>query len=281
MYDLEKFIGQIEDDEEDKDTLEYLKKLYVNHDDGADSRTWVWSRYVFSTNVNGESFWSIGFEYMYELIKLLGNKEQYDKFSFEQIENLLDNDNEIQALLKTTSESEYVTLKEILTLKEPVKKALYDYMKGKLAMKKPTNFSDDNRNVEYTELTPNSFSAENGQYAARNVLFNNLKVDKVEILGDIEEGLKTLNNISEQYKDQDLKKICVEMLVSEDFSDWDENATTYEKCDKLLKGDVQMIYINGDEMKIWFNTTHDDAFGGHNPVLYLYTEIGRKSIEVE
>lgn len=266
-------------------SIQELKQLYINKNENVDNEIRGWSKSVFGVNTNGDTFWSIGVDYIYELVKLLGNKEIYDKFSIEQIENLLDNENYIQELLKTTNKSEYIKLKEILTLNDSVKKMLYDYIKNKLLQVKLEQWRknlNNNSNVEYTELNPNSFSIDkNGRYLAKNILFNSLKVSEMQILGDINEGLKTLNNISEQYKGKDLKKICVEMLVNGDFFDWDENTITYEKCDKLLTGEIQAININDNEMEIWFNTTFADAFGGHNPVLSLYAEKERKSIGIQ
>lgn len=266
-------------------SIEELKKLYIDKDENVDNEIRGWSKSIFGVNTNGDSFWSIGTDYVYELIKLIGNTKNYDKFSIEQIESLLDNESYIQELLKTTSNDEYAKLKEILSLNDSVKKMLYDYIKSKLLKIKleqwRNNLNKDN-NIKYTELNTSSFfTDEYGRYIAKNVLFNNLKISEIEILGDINEGLKTLNNISEQYKDQDLKKICVEMLVNGDFSDWDENTTTYEKCNSLLTDEIQLINVIDNEMEMWFDTTNTDAFGGHNPVLSLYTEKERKSIGIQ
>ena len=113
-------------------SIEELKEAYINKNENAENETRGWSLSLFGVNINGDTFWSIGIDYMYELIKLLGNKEVYDKFNIEQIENLLENENFIQKLLDTTNNSEYTKLKEILTLKDSVKKMLYDYIKSKL-----------------------------------------------------------------------------------------------------------------------------------------------------
>lgn len=265
-------------------SIEELKELYKNQNGNVDNETLWWSKSVFGVNTKGDAFWSIGIDYMYELVKLLGNKGIYDRFSIDQLCNLLDNEKYIQELLDKTSDSEYIKLKEILALSDAVKKVLYNYIKSKLLQIKSEEWENGlnkHVNVEYTKLTHNSFTTnENGRYVAKNVLFNNLKVDEIEILGDISVGLKTLDDISEQYKDFDLKRMCVEMLMKGDVSDWDDNATSFDKCYELISNKIDNIVIYNNVMDLHFNTDNE-AFGGHTPVLNLTTEKDKKSVFFE
>lgn len=266
--------------------IEELKELYINNNENVDSETRGWVNSIFGVNTNGDSFWSIGIDYMYELIKLLGNKKVYDKFNIEQLENLFDNEKYIQELLNVTNDSEYIKLKEILSLNESVKKMLYDYIKSKLLKIKLETWRNNlkvnsQENIIYAELKPEKFSFEDGIYVAENVLFKGLEVDKIEILDNLEDGLNTINSINQQYKDIDLKNMCIELLVNGDYSDWEEDATSYDKCIKLLTGKIQYISIYNGKMAIWFNTTSSHSFGGHNPVLTLYANKEYKFVGIE
>lgn len=64
-------------------SIEELKKLYIDKDENVDNEIRGWSKSIFGVNTNGDSFWSIGIDYVYELIKLIGNTKNYDKFSIE------------------------------------------------------------------------------------------------------------------------------------------------------------------------------------------------------
>ncbi len=267
-------------------SIEELKELYISKSENIDWETQVWCKSLMNNKPDG-NFGPIGANVLCDLIKLLGNTENYDKFSIEQIENLIDNEQEIKELLKNTNETDYSKLKELFNANDFVKEKTYECIKENLLELKLKQWREslkDNakEGIIYRELNRYSFLTDkDGNYVAKNVLFNNLKVDKVEILGDIDIGLNTIENIIEKYKNTDLKKLCVEMLVNGDFSDWDENTTTFEKCNNLLTDEIQLINVIDNEMEMWFNTTDADAFGGHNPVLSLYTEKERKSIGIQ
>ena len=264
--------------------IEEIKKAYISKDENANRKAKAWIEiYIFGTNTNGESFWSIGISYVSELLNLLGDKEEYDKFSINGIIEIINNEKYLQELLETTSDSEYTKLKEILTLNEPVKKMLYDYIKNKITEYFDEEIKEnlDELNVAYHELNENSFHTDiNGKYIANNVLFSNLKINQIEIHGDINKGLTTLQSFIKEYKDEDLKKLCVESLMMDNFiSDWDDNAKTFEGCYKLIDEKIYNIEINNEEIEIWFGTI-DEAFGGHTPVLYLNIDSKEKSIEL-
>lgn len=265
-------------------SIEEVKDAYVKKDEYANHKAKVWSEgYVFGVNTNGESFWSIGVSYISELLSLLGNKEKYDKFSISEIIEIIDNEDYVQDLLKTTSNSEYTKLKEILTLSDSVKKVFYTYVKNKLMeyLSKQKKFNLNESNKIYHELSDDSFCiGANGEYVASNVLFNNFKVDKIEISGDVNKGFATLQTFIEKYKDEDLKKICVELLMADNsISDWDDNATSYEGVYRLLSEKIYYIGIEDSNIEIWFGT-NNSAFGGHSPVLYLDSVETKKSVEL-
>jgi len=122
----------------------------------------------------------------------------------------------------------------------------------------------------YTNIKEEDFILESDEYyIAHNALFLNLKVEKIELFGTLQNGMETLKKIEQNYSNVDLKKLCADLIVS-DNSDWDERITTSEEVIKYLK-DIVYITINKNELSIWFNTTESDLFGGHNPVLYLYS----------
>lgn len=262
-----------------------LKELYVTKNEDADRAARTWSESLFGVNINGDSFWSIGIDYITELIKLLGITEKYDLLNIQGIKNILDNEDAINSMLDVTNSSKFLKLKEIMSLNDSVKIMIYDYIKGIIEKKEAKENMLNSINVSnsgaYTELNENSFSEdENGVYVAKNIALNNLKIEKIEILGERLTGLDTLKNIIEQYKDIDLKKICVEMLVNGGFSDWDENTNTFENCVKLLSDKCYMTVFD-NEMDISFNTANSDSFGGHNPVLTLYSDKKNRSIGIE
>ena len=58
-------------------SIEELKKLYIDKDENVDNEIRGWSKSIFGVNTNGDSFWSIGIDYVYELIKLIGNTKNY------------------------------------------------------------------------------------------------------------------------------------------------------------------------------------------------------------
>lgn len=264
--------------------IKEIKEAYINKDENASHKAKVWSKvYIFGENVNGESFWSIGISYVSELLNLLGNKKIYDKINVDDITQIIDNENYIQELLKETDKSEYIKLKEILTLNNSVKKMLYDYIKNKISKNFPKQMekNSNDSNIIYHELSNNSFHIDTDRnYIANNVLFNNFKINKITITGDINKGLITLQNFIKNYKDKDLKKMCVEALMIDDFiSDWDDNATSYDGCYNLFTNKVLNININDTEIEIWFGTV-EDAFGGHTPVMYLSIDKAKKSAEL-
>lgn len=255
--------------------IEEIKELYINNNPEADIRAELWSKNLFGVNVNGETFWSIGIDYISELIKLLGHTENYDKLSIEAIEQILNDEIEIKEMLNKVNPNDFNKLNEVLTLTDTVKDMLCKYIITKITEKKlkiwrenlRTNSENSLTEIEYLELTKNSFKQESERkYVANNVVFCNLKIEKVELLGELELEFETLTKVKQLYGDKDLKKMCIEGIVR-DCSDWDDRITTEEEVSKFLTDVALLMDVYNGHADIWFNTTESDLFGGHNPKL--------------
>lgn len=251
--------------------LEQLKELYINNSENIDKETMWFCKDMFSKRMN-PNFGPIGINYLYELIKLLGYTKKYDKINIEDIENLIDNEAEILEMLKNTNNNEYSRIKELFNANNYVKEKTYECIKENLLQyrleqwRNKLNSNNTNTNIEYSELTKNSFKNNDGRYVAENVLFCNLKIEEVNLYGDLDAGYETIMKVKQLYGNQDLKKMCVKGIV-EDCSDWDDRITTEDEVSNFLTGTVLLMDICNGELGLWFNTTEDDLFGGHNPKL--------------
>lgn len=261
-------------------SIEKLKELYINKSNDIDNETRYFCKCVFGDQMD-PNFGPIGLDYLYELIKLLGYTENYNNFNIDEIENLIGNDSEILKMLENTNENEYPRLREFFNASNIVKEKTYECIKNKLLQYKLELWrSNLNKiDIKYYELTTNSFKEEEGIYIAKNVLFHNLKAEKIEMFGNLQNGMETLKKIEQNYVDVDLKKLCADLIVR-DNSDWDDRITTSDEVIKYLE-DLVYITINKNELSIWFNTTEADLFGGHNPVLYLYSDKDYKFVGME
>lgn len=252
-------------------SIEELKESYINNGDNIDNETLYLCKVIFGDRMDA-NFGPIGLNYLYELIKLLGYTKNYDKFNIEQIENLIDNETDIMEMLKNTNDNEYLKIKELFSANNFVKEKTYECIKEKLLQYKleqwrnNLNKNNKNNNVEYSELIKNSFKQEEGKYVANNVVFCNLKIEKVELFGELDFEFETLIKVKQLYGDKDLKKMCVEGIVR-DCSDWDDRITNEEEVSEFLTDVALSMDIYEGHVDIWFNTTESDLFGGHNPKL--------------
>lgn len=133
-------------------SIEELKELYINKNENVEWETHVWCKSIFGDKMDA-NFGPIGISVLCDLIKLLGNTENYDKFSIEQIENLIDNEHEIKELLKNTNEKEYSKLKELFSANDFVKKKTYECIKEKLLEYKLNQWRNNlNKNIVKADL---------------------------------------------------------------------------------------------------------------------------------
>ncbi len=258
-------------------SIEEIKELYINNNPEADLKAESWSINLFGDNISGETFWSIGIDYVSELIRLLGHTKNFDKLSIEEIEKLLNDDKQIKEMLNKVNLNDYKKLNEILTLNETVRSMLCQYIVNKIAWRKKLKAYSENSmleieysipEIEYSELTKEKFffDDESDFYVAENIIFLGLKIERVEILGNLDEEYETIEKVNKLYKDVNLTEMCVQEIVK-DCSDWDDRITTEVETSKLLTGDAFLMEVFEGELGIWFNTTDNTSFGGHNPKL--------------
>lgn len=261
--------------------LKKIKELYANGDKNADFEANDWSHILFGENINGDDFWSIGKDYVYEILKLLGYTNSYDKIEIKDIKELIGNEENVKLLLSKVGENEFLKIRDILSLNESLKKCIFDYIDGKFVKLLSTiqEKKEDNLRIEFKELDKNEFENNGAFYVGKNFNYHNLKALKIEIMDELENGIITLNEIDKKYQNDNFINICSELIVKE-CSDWDDRITSSDEVVKFLLDEVY-ITVYDKKIEIWFNTSESDLFGGHNPVLELHSDKDFKCVSME
>lgn len=264
--------------------LKKIKELYTEDNKDADFEANNWSYLFFGENVNGEDFWSIGKDYVYEIIKLLGHTKNCDKLEPKEIKALINNEKEIISLLSKGEANDFPKVRDILSLDDSLKKYIFDYIDGKFvkllsACQLDTLDKEENLKTNYKELDKKEFESNGAFYVGENFNYHNLKALKIEIMDELENGIVTLNEIDKKYQNDNFISLCSELIIK-DCSDWDDRITTSDEVVKFLSDEVY-ITVHSKMIEIWFNTSDSDLFGGHNPVLELHVDKDFKCVSME
>ena len=265
--------------------LTNLKELYVSNSEEADTNAQSWSSLLFGQNINGDDFWSIGKDYISNIIMLLGHTKKYDKLDVKKKKKLFKDESEINKLLNNDASKDFNKLRDILMLNDAVKKAIFDYIDNKLFKLLSYVQSNDDikqaniQQIEYRNLNEEAFDYNGTFYVGENIKYHNLKAIKIEIMDELESGLVTLNEIDKKYLNDNFINLCSELIIK-DCSDWDDRITTSDEVVKFLSDEVY-ITVHSKMIEIWFNTSDNDLFGGHNPVLELHVDKDFKCVSME
>ena len=227
-------------------SIEELKELYINKNENVEWETHVWCKSILGDKMDA-NFGPICIIVLCDLIKLLGNTENYDKFSIEQIENLIDNEHEIKELLKNTNEKEYSKLKELFSANDFVKKKTYEYIKEKLLEYKLNQWKNNlNKNITKADLIDGQLVINklNNNDIIKIKMFGKEKEIKVFSTGDnkydesgnlktnenfqlTNEEIDMLNWFINNVKIEDYKKEIVD-YCNEEYSSWQYSDGTTE-----------------------------------------------------
>lgn len=219
-----------------------------------------------------------------EMIWLLCYIENYEKLSIEHVIELLSNQEAINKILKQTNKK-FGRIESFISANKITADLLYDNILELInsAEKSLADEIYDNILVEennYQTIEKELFKFNGTFFEAQYVIFCGLKVEQLNVMCDLDEGLKILYEINKKYENSDIRMECAHLLMEDGYAtEWDESITTKEEAYKTMD-QIMEINVLDESIRIWFETT-DSYYGGHNPILELYLKTDYKCAGVE
>ena len=255
-----------------KDVFEYLKEnkiVFPNKNEFDIAIKYVYFNSFFQY-LNNKSLDFVNFGN--DAIQFLYLKEKGEDLN---IENIPDSIKTIYFELKKE-----MNLETCRTISKIVSQVRYNYS----MYKKEINIGQKNSNEPiYLDFEKVIFTKDKDFFKAENVLFNNNKVKKIEILGDLDKGIEILNKIKKKYN-CDYQQLCAELEIEDYNNVWTDEPITLKAFKDYLKNEVKMTVVvdssGHEEVAVWFDL-NEDIFGGHNPILYLYADIDYNFVGIE
>jgi len=270
--------------------IDKIRKLYQDDNKEVLSEIKIFVSQVFSNNNQGNQFWSLGVNFLQELIILLGENKKYYELTYEGIISYLENDEKINSLLDNYESSK---IRDIISLNRPIKNMLYDYIKVQLqkntkfnSILENTNSLKENENILYKSFNNNIdfiYDDEINGYVAYNIIFNGIKVKKITLYTDLKKGFNILNSVIEKFN-TNFHKLCAELEIDDYNSEWSNGLLlTQDELEKELQAEVEIEITNtdGGTFNMWFYCKKEELFGGHNPVLKLCPQKEYKTVGIE
>lgn len=183
----------------------------------------------------------------------------------------------------------YNKINDFISASDFIKKDIINYINNSimlytLKIKTPTT-----NDIRYEKIDANNTKFEfNGTFFEKeNIQLFNIKISKFNIFSkDLEKAKKFIKEMQDLYSEEDIKKICANLLISY-VEEWYDEEYTFEDIYNSLENTAMEVNVDASDdtlsLSIWFNLKENSKidFGGHNPMLELHLDKTRNSCGIE
>lgn len=221
-----------------------------------------------------------------DFLNFLFDSDNKHQFTFDFLNNkkfidyINNNDNDLLG---------YNKINDFISASDFIKKDIINYINNSIMLYNLKLNTPTTNNIRYEKIDANNTKFEfNGTFFEKeNIQLFNIKISKFNIFSkDLEKAKKFIKEMQDLYSEEDIKKICANLLIS-CVEEWYDEEYTFEDIYNSLENTAMEVNVDGSDdalsLSIWFNLKENSKidFGGHNPMLELHLDKTRNSCGIE